>query len=135
MTDNTNNLNIKYCTKCNNNPQANNRVWCKNCFNSWSREYYKKRTELDKKGLNSKRNYGITKEKLQLMIKANSNKCEICGNSFESTGKINIDHCHKTNVVRGLLCSKCNYGIGNFNDDIDLLNKAIKYLNHYKKDC
>ena len=55
------------------------------------------------------------------------NKCQICGKS--QTGRqLNIDHCHKTNKVRGLLCDSCNLGIGHFNDDLSLLLSAIKYL-------
>lgn len=128
----SNGLKVKYCTKCKLNIRAKSRNWCKECFNIWAREYYNKRSKLDKKGLNSKRNYGVTKEKLQLMIEKSSNKCEICKIIFEDTSKINIDHCHKTNSVRGILCSKCNYGIGNFNDNIRILNSAINYLNYYR---
>jgi len=40
-----------------------------------------------------------------------------------------IDHNHLTNKVRGLLCNKCNQGIGFFNDNVHLLSEAIKYLN------
>lgn len=128
----SNDVEVKYCTKCKSNIRAKNRQWCKDCFNLWQREYYNKRPKIEKKALNSKRNYGVNSEKLQLMIKSNSNKCEICKTKFKDISKINIDHCHKTNKVRGLLCSKCNYGIGNFNDNTDLLNNAIKYINHYK---
>ena len=39
-----------------------------------------------------------------------------------------IDHCHETGKVRGLLCSKCNIALGNFDDDIETLKRAISYL-------
>jgi hypothetical protein len=39
-----------------------------------------------------------------------------------------IDHCHKNRHIRALLCHNCNTGIGKFNDDINLLEKAIEYL-------
>lgn len=39
-----------------------------------------------------------------------------------------IDHCHETKDVRGLLCRRCNHGLGFFKDKIDLMNNAIKYL-------
>jgi hypothetical protein len=39
-----------------------------------------------------------------------------------------VDHCHRTHRIRGLLCSRCNTGIGKFNDDPGLLMRAAKYL-------
>jgi hypothetical protein len=39
-----------------------------------------------------------------------------------------VDHCHTTNVVRGLLCHQCNVGIGFLNDSCEILENAVKYL-------
>jgi hypothetical protein len=39
-----------------------------------------------------------------------------------------VDHCHHTETFRGWLCNKCNLALGNFSDNIDRLNRAIKYL-------
>lgn len=65
------------------------------------------------------------------------NKCAICNCSIEKNGKkLSVDHNHNTNCVRGLLCTKCNFGLGYFNDNKKLLLKAIDYLSNnysYKK--
>ena len=57
-------------------------------------------------------------------------KCDICSTDIPGFGrkKLCIDHDHTTGAFRGMLCQKCNLGLGNFNDDPNLLKKAIKYL-------
>lgn len=71
--------------------------------------------------------YGINQEIYDEMIKEQDNKCAICHNEFEDTP--NIDHCHETNKVRGLLCSPCNRGLGFFRDNSEALKRAANYLN------
>lgn len=41
---------------------------------------------------------------------------------------LSVDHCHKTGKIRGLLCHACNVGIGHFEDDPSLIDRAIQYL-------
>lgn len=80
--------------------------------------------------------YGIDKNIYNKLFESNNGKCHIC-NNFETsidkrTNKIyslSIDHCHKNNNVRGLLCSACNTAIGLLKDNIEILNNAIVYLN------
>lgn len=50
--------------------------------------------------------------------------CEICGRKQ----KLEVDHNHSTGKVRGVLCSRCNGALGQFLDDINMLKKAIAYL-------
>ena len=42
---------------------------------------------------------------------------------------LNIDHNHNTGKVRGLLCSRCNFVLGNVGEDVNILNNMILYLN------
>lgn len=78
--------------------------------------------------------YNITLEKYNQMLESQNMVCAIC-KSEHSKSKINnllfVDHCHKTNNIRGLLCSRCNNGLGMFNDDVNLLYSAIAYLSKY----
>lgn len=53
--------------------------------------------------------------------------CAICQNP-EKQKRLAVDHCHTSNEVRGLLCQKCNRGIGLFNDNPGLLERAKNYL-------
>jgi hypothetical protein len=49
------------------------------------------------------------------------------------TTRLTIDHDHMSGTIRGLLCRKCNSGIGLFEDDISRLTNAIEYLIVAKK--
>lgn len=51
-------------------------------------------------------------------------ECTICG----VKENLVVDHCHKTNKIRGLLCNHCNRGLGHFKDDPELLEFAKIYL-------
>lgn len=54
-------------------------------------------------------------------------KCHLCDNPL-AIEKSNIDHCHTTLKIRGILYTSCNVGLGMFKDNIHLLYKAIVYL-------
>jgi hypothetical protein len=78
------------------------------------------------------RNYGITLEQHATLLAKQDHKCAICFQLFIGTGNqstaANLDHCHSTGNVRGLLCGKCNKMIGLAKDDILRLQSAINYL-------
>lgn len=69
--------------------------------------------------------YGINETEYYILYGSQEGKCKICGDFREI---LDVDHCHKTNEVRGLLCGDCNRGLGLFNDNVDKLKNAIKYL-------
>jgi hypothetical protein len=74
-----------------------------------------------------RRNYGLTPEAYEAMLKAQGGKCAICRRPPEKR-KHAVDHCHKTNTIRGLLCHRCNRALGYLDDDPLRLRAAISYL-------
>lgn len=84
--------------------------------------------ERRKEELRKYRKYGITEDQYYAMIDAQNGCCGICGRSEPTFKGWQIDHCHKSNKVRGILCHHCNTGIGQFEDKIDHLFNAIQYL-------
>ena len=72
--------------------------------------------------------YGLSKEDLNEILLQQDNKCKICLEPFIGRRPC-LDHCHTREVFRGLLCDKCNRGLGDFRDDPDSLLRAADYLN------
>jgi hypothetical protein len=72
----------------------------------------------------------IIDERAKSIINSNKGLCDICRSDIPGFGRKNlsVDHDHSTGLVRGMLCQKCNIGLGNFNDSPELLKRAIKYL-------
>jgi hypothetical protein len=87
------------------------------------------------KGTNDERQrklkkYGITAEQYEEERIKQNYSCLLCG-AHENTqrhNKLHIDHCHTTGKYRGLLCSNCNLGLGKFSDNVEVLERAAKYV-------
>lgn len=71
--------------------------------------------------------YSVTPEKIDEMFSLQKGKCALCGEDLQR--KFNIDHDHKTGLIRGLIHFSCNLLLGHAKDRIDILEKAILYLN------
>jgi DNA-directed RNA polymerase subunit RPC12/RpoP len=93
--------------------------WCKECYS----KYHKENRNYDY----LYKKYDMTETEYLDMFKIQDGKCAICGNEIENE-RLAVDHNHETGRIRGLLCAKCNSGLGMFNDNIGLLQNAIKYL-------
>lgn len=101
---------------------------CKMCSRKvqkeWERNNKDKRRKYRLKG-----EYGITTDDFEYLLNKQNGKCAICGVSQCATGRrFAVDHCHKTGMVRGLLCQSCNTGLGKFKDNVNNLEQAVKYL-------
>jgi hypothetical protein len=80
-----------------------------------------------------KREYHVTLEEWNAVLKWQRGKCAICRRSHGKAGQkltFSTDHCHKTGLLRGLLCWQCNKAIGVFQDSIDSLRNAVLYFEH-----
>ena len=71
--------------------------------------------------------YGITQEMYDFLKQRQNNRCGICGREFINKTSPQIDHCHKTGKVRGLLCWNCNIRLGYLENET-FQAQAKKYL-------
>jgi hypothetical protein len=106
------------------------------CSNKCYQEYRKKNCK-DKKERNKlyqiKTKYNLSESDYRNLFEEQNNKCAICGNTFNGKLKGFVDHDHTGNFVRGILCTKCNTLLGMANDNIEILENAIKYLMKSKR--
>jgi len=72
--------------------------------------------------------YGITLEEYERLVEAQSGACAICSAKHSKERPLNVDHCHSTGKIRGLLCASCNPGLANFRDNPKALEKAADYI-------
>lgn len=84
--------------------------------------------------------FGINTLDYESLVESQNNKCAICNNNEKAVDKrkniersLAVDHCHETGKIRGLLCTNCNIGLGQFKDSLYLLDKAKKYLENSNK--
>jgi hypothetical protein len=102
------------------------RAWCKKCAVDYNLQYSKKNRHVQR-GARLKREFNLSIEQYDEMLKNQDGHCAICGNG-QGKRRLAVDHNHITGVVRGLLCSNCNVGIGSFKENTENLKRAIEYL-------
>jgi len=78
-----------------------------------------------------KRSFGITPEQYNEMLEAQGCKCAVCGGDCIRYDKLSVDHDHRTGVVRGLLCHRCNSALGLLQDDEVIIYNLLQYLQKY----
>lgn len=84
------------------------RYECKECFNL-RHIFYK---------------YDLTREQRDALLIKQDNRCAIC----KEKKKLGVDHCHKTDKVRGLVCNWCNSYLGAIEADPSILKRIEEYL-------
>jgi hypothetical protein len=74
------------------------------------------------------RTFGITQSEYDAMLAAQGGACAICDRSPREGSSLHVDHDHGTGRIRGLLCFRCNGGLGQFAEDVDRLVAATGYV-------
>ena len=97
--------------------------------NARHRDYYHAHREKVRASARARyqiRRYGISAADYDALLKRQNGACAICRR--RSRERLCIDHCHFTGMIRGLLCSRCNLGLGMWKDDQASLIAAVAYL-------
>ena len=95
----------------------------------WRKDNPRKSRSIDLKKM-----FGISIEQYEEMLHAQGGVCKICGETerrVDGVGRYTnlcVDHCHSTGRIRGLLCTRCNRGIGLFGDKLEIVEMAATYL-------
>lgn len=123
---------------------------CKSCEVIKSKEYKKNNPEKSRESANkwAKNNPESVKKTsirknlkkwnysgdIELIVKEvlEQQKCSCCNKPFETTRDKHMDHCHKTNKYRGLICRSCNHTLGHCKDSVNVLQSCINYLNKFE---
>lgn len=141
-------METKHCTKCKQELsiaefskdaaiKSGLRSRCRKCSAKGSKNW-RRENPVGHRRNNLRRLYGITLEDYTKLLRQQKGVCAICGEPetrivHNKLSALSVDHCHKTGLVRGLLCSSCNLVIGNANDSLDILQRAIIYLKQRSK--
>lgn len=111
---------------------ASNKDKRKTALKEWQESHveYRKLYDTNQKLI---KNYGITLEEYNVILKKQNKVCAACfkPESVVFKGKIKalaVDHCHITNVVRGLLCNRCNVALGMLLDDVERVKLLYEYI-------
>ena len=144
----------RICFECGVKEKDGRNARCKDCLNQYRRNsrdkehvnarqraYYHRIGFKHRRKYSVKSRYKLTEEEYFTLINEHDNRCGICGKHQSELPKVlSVDHDHSCcpgafscgDCVRGLLCSGCNLSLGGFNDDINMLQLAIEYLQKYK---
>lgn len=102
-------------------------------FKEYARQYQKEYRKSHKgqrriKDSYLRKHFGISFDDYDKLFRKQNGLCAICDEREANDYSLAVDHDHKKDKIRGLLCQKCNQALGLFKDSTDLLAKAITYL-------
>ena len=113
----------------------NRRKQCIDC-NKYKlyRNFASKRTDCKdcQSSKNSIRKYGIDNNQILSLLESQNGQCAICLKKIENRTDANVDHCHATGAVRGILCSNCNTAVGLLSDNWKSFERGMNYILKFK---
>lgn len=111
---------------------------CKKCALTAMKAWRNKNLDYET-NRNLSKNYNLSLDDYNALLVAQSHCCAICGKhesqndvGNRGTKKLAVDHDHVTGAIRGLLCTKCNTGLGAFQDNIETLLAAALYIEKFR---
>jgi hypothetical protein len=118
----------KTCSECNETKPASdfyapNALYCKQCRRKWNTK-----GKMSARNASLKQRFNITQEDYESMLFSQGGVCAICGEPPKEGSHLHVDHCHKTGVVRALLCRGCNVAIGSMRENPDIMRRAALYV-------
>lgn len=135
---------MKKCTKCNlpktldqftksSSFKDGMRNWCKSCFSTYDKQRRKTLTPEYIRGRSLVRYWPNLSpleayQQYSMLLQVQNGRCSICRKPPLNSKSLNVDHCHESNKIRGLLCDTCNSGLGMFKDNLNLMREAMVYL-------
>ncbi len=105
--------------------------YCKECNYAQTKDKRRRKPIVHRTGTQRShywRNYKLTLEDYEQMLRRQGGVCAICGQQQKSGHRLSVDHDAKKGTVRGLLCHSCNMGLGYFKDSTALMTAAVYYL-------
>ena len=116
-----------------------------NCSDIVRKPYKKKNGNIQRYNrcntcITNRERYGMSTPERDEMLIQQQSKCITCqteivfGGPQMKDNSPNVDHCHKTGKVRGILCNPCNTSLGKVREDINTLTKMIWYLEEHRED-
>lgn len=122
---------------------------CGTCMTAWALEWNKANPEYHRQkareyvarhpdrhaDMNLRWRLGVPWGTYDKMLVEQDGKCGICGDTSPGarTTRFHVDHDKDTGIVRGLLCARCNTGIGQLRHSKPILLAAIEYLERTTK--
>ena len=107
---------------------------CRQCASLWKPSPEALKISRQKtREWNRLKSSGFTQKEYEAKLKEQNYRCAICRTTDSGPMDFHADHDHKTGEKRGVLCHKCNTGLGLLKDDIEILCAAIEYLNNYTR--
>jgi len=102
--------------------------YCRKCLKVYRRERVALRPHVYRAS-HMKRGYGLTLDEFDALLAKQGGVCAVCGTADPAgRGQFCVDHEHDTGRIRGLLCGRCNSGLGYFQDSSEALRAAADYL-------
>ena len=109
---------------------------CKECQATQARGWYhgnKEQARATTRSRNLRKDFGLTENEYAALLEKQNGVCAICDQPERAhrngvPNRLSVDHCHRTGAIRGLLCHACNRALGLFDDNIERMESAFRYL-------